>query len=176
MNDLQGLCCIGLPAAPADGSGAAVLKVSKSVAIDASPDAVWARCGNFNAIEAWLSVAAKTTLIRGENNVPGAQRRIDVKGGGIVEEELLAYNANAHSFEYRILGGVLPVSDYRSTFTAKPDGAGRTLVRWSSTFRRKDTGPNPAADANDDTALGAIGGLYETGLADLKRVVESATS
>lgn len=174
MNSLQWLGCIGLPGMPADGSGAAVLKVSKRVAIDASPDAVWAKCGDFNAIEAWLSVAAGTTLTRGENNVPGAQRRIDVKGGGIVEEELLAYSAGDHSFEYRILGGVLPVSDYRSTFTAEADGAGRTLVTWSSTFRRKDTGPHPAADANDDTALGAIGGLYATGLADLKRVVEAS--
>lgn len=172
MNDLQWWCCIGLPAAPVDGSTAEVLKVNKTVTINASPDAVWAKCGNFNAIDAWLSVAAGTTLTRGENNVPGAQRRIDVKGGGIVEEELLAYSADGHAFEYRILGGVLPVSDYRSTFTVKPDGAGRTLVTWSSTFRRKDTGPHPAADANDGTALGAIGGLYATGLADLKRMVE----
>lgn len=172
MNGLQWWCCVGLPAAPADGSTADVLKVNKTVTINASPDAVWATCGNFNAIDAWLSVAAKTTLTRGGNNVPGAQRRIDVKGGGIVEEELLAYSAGDHAFEYRILGGVLPVSDYRSTFRAQADGAGRTLVTWSSTFRRKDTGPHPAADANDETALGAIGGLYATGLADLKRVVE----
>lgn len=172
MNDLQWLCCIGLPVTPGDGSTAVVLKVNQTVVINASPDAVWARCGNFDAIDAWLSVAAKTTLMRGANNAPGAQRRIDVKGGGIVEEELLAYDAGQHAFEYRILGGVLPVSDYRSTFTAKADGVSRTIVTWSSTFKRKDTGPNPASDANDDTALGAIGGLYATGLADLKRVVE----
>lgn len=174
MNDLQWLCCIGLPAAPADGATAAVLKVDQTVVIHASPGAVWSRCGDFNAIDAWLSVAAKTTLTRGANNVPGAQRRIDVKGGGVVEEELLAYNASGHSFDYRILGGVLPVSDYRSTFAARPDGDGHTVVTWSSTFRRKDPGPHPAADANDETALAAITGLYETGLADLKRVVERA--
>jgi hypothetical protein len=173
VNDLQWLCSIGLPVLPGDGATATVLKVHKTVTIDAAPDAVWDWCGNFNPIEAWLSVAAKTTLVRGKNNVPGAQRRIDVKGGGIVEEELLAYDAGGHAFEYRILGGVLPVSDYRSTFTAKADGAHRTVVTWSSTFKRKDTGPHPAADANDETALGAIDGLYATGLADLKRVVEN---
>lgn len=172
MHGLQWLCGVGLPATPGDGSGAALLRVSEHVVISAAPDAVWARCGNFNAIDAWLSVAARTTLTRGENNVPGAQRRIDVKGGGVVEEELLAYNAASHSFDYRILGGVLPVSDYRSTFSVQPEGAGRTVVTWSSTFRRKDAGPRPAADANDATALTAITGLYQTGLADLKRVVE----
>lgn len=175
MNGLQWLCCMGLPAAPGDGSTATALKVNKSVAINAPSDAVWARCGNFNAIDAWLSVAAKTTLTRGANNAPGAQRRIDVKGGGIVEEELLAYDGPGHSFEYRILGGVLPVSDYRSTFAARADGAHRTIVTWSSAFRRKDPGPNPASDANDDTALAAIEGLYATGLADLKRAVEGAS-
>lgn len=172
MNDLQWLCCIGLPAGSADGSAAAVLKVNKTVVINATPDAVWAKCGNFNAIDAWLSVAAQTTLTHGDNNIPGATRRIDVKGGGVVEEELLAYSAGDHSLDYRILGGVLPVSDYRSTFAVKPDGAGRTVAVWSSSFRRKDTGPHPAADADDAAALGAITGLYATGLADLKRVVE----
>lgn len=173
MNDWYLLACAGLPTGTEAPAGAArQLSVSQTITIHAPVPAVWAVCGNFDAIERWLSVAAKTTLTHGSNNTVGAIRHIDVKGGGYVDEELLAYSAADHSLRYRILAGVLPVSDYRSEFAAQDAGRGTTHVTWSSTFRRKDSGPNPAHDANDETALAAIGGLYETGLADLKRVVE----
>lgn len=173
MNGLQLLASVGMPATPTDHAGAAkVLNVRRSTTIDAPVSAVWAKCGSFDALDAWLSLAARTTLTGGRNNVPGAVRHIDVKGGGTVDEELLAYRTGDHAFEYRILSGVLPVSDYRSEFSAKDAGHGTTVVTWASTFRRRDPGEHPAADTNDETALAAITGLYETGLADLKRVVE----
>lgn len=168
------LACAGLPTGRVNPAGAArQLEVNREITIDAPANEVWAVCGDFGAIERWLSAVKKTTLSRGEDNAVGAVRHLDVKGGGTVDEELLAYSVANHSLAYRILSGMLPVSDYRSDFAARDLGQGRTVVTWSSTFRRKDTGSNPAADANDEAALAAITRLYETGLADLKRAVEA---
>lgn len=175
MNEWYLLACAGLPTGRVNPVGAArELEVRREITIDAPAPAVWAVCGDFGAIERWLSAVVKTTLTRGDNNAVGAVRHLDVKGGGTVDEELLAFSVANHSLAYRILAGVLPVSDYRSDFAVKDVGQGRTVVTWSSTFRRKDTGSNPAANANDEAALAAITRLYETGLADLKRAVESA--
>lgn len=168
------LACAALLAASTSCFAAApLLKVSKSVTIDAPVAKVWATCGNFNAINDWLAVVTKDTLIKGKNNVPGAVRHLDVKGGGYVKEELLHYSAKHHYYKYRILSSVLPLSDYHSELSAKAVGADKTVVTWASTFKRKDTGPNPPANANDKTALDTITGLYESGLANLKKVVES---
>lgn len=170
MNVLQWLAAVGLPAgASAD---APELRVSKTVKIAAPVADVWAKCADFDAIDAWLSVVAKTTLTRGRNNQPGAVRHLDVKGGGYVDEELLSHDAQGHAFAYRILGGILPVTDYRSEFTLKAVGAHATQATWAATFRRKDTAPNPAAGADDDAATDAVSGLYAIGLVDLKRVAE----
>lgn len=173
MNSLQMLGCIGMPAmSVGHGANADVLKVERSVVIDAPVADVWARCGDFDAIDKWLGPVAKTALVRGKNNQPGAVRHLDVGGGGFVDEELTAYDAAGYSFQYRILDGVLPVSDYQSDFRASASGSDHTRVTWSSTFRRKDTSDKPAAGVDDKAALEAITGLYENGLADLKRAVE----
>lgn len=173
MHTWEWLAALGLPAGPAHADGGApLLKVSKTVTIAAPAAAVWAKCGDFGALDAWLSVVARDTLTRGNDNEPGAVRHLDVKGGGFVDEELLAWDGRGYAFAYRILAGVLPVSDYRSEFALKPAGAHATTATWSASFRRKDTGPHPAAGADDRAALDAINGLYELGLADLKRVVE----
>ena len=48
----------------------------------------------------------------------------------------------------------------------------QALVEWRGEFHRADRGDNPAADKNDDTATGAITGIYQGGLAALKKLVE----
>lgn len=154
-------------------AGAPVLQASKSVTINAPVSVVWATAGDFGAIDNWLAAVAKETLKKGTDNVPGAVRHLAIKGGGYVNEELLDYNAGEHYYKYRILSSVLPISDYHSKLSAKAAGSNKTVVTWASTFKRKDTGPNPASDANDKTATKVINGLYAAGLANLKKVVES---
>ncbi len=56
----------------------------------------------------------------------------------------------------------------------RPAGVGDALDIAVRAFRRRDHGLTPATDANDDTAIAAITGPYETGLADLKRAVGNA--
>jgi mxaD protein len=166
-------CMSLLLTAPASFAAAPLLKVTRTVTIDASVDQVWAKCGDFDALDRWLPAVAKDTLTKGKNNVPGAERHLDVKGGGYVNERLLHYSGRAHSYSYSILDSVLPVSDYRATLSVKAAGTGKSVVTWTGTFKRKDTGANPADNANDKAATDAIRGVYQSGLDNLKQSLEA---
>lgn len=174
MNNLRLLSCLPLlMATTAAFAAAPLLKVTKSVTIDAPVDHVWAKCGAFDALDQWLPPVAKDTLTKGKNNVPGAVRHLDIKGGGYVNEELLHYSGKDHSYSYRILDSVLPVSDYHSTLHVTAAGAGKSVVTWTGTFKRKDLSSKPADDANDKAATDAISGVYKSGLDNLKQSLEA---
>ncbi len=154
-------------------AAAPLLKVSRSVTVDAPAAQVWAKCGSFDALDQWHPAVAKVTLTKGRNNVVGAVRHLDIRGGGYVDEELLHYSGKGHYYSYRILDSVLPVSDYHSTLSVKADGAGKSVVTWTGSFKRKDSGPNPPDNANDKAATDAISGVYESGLDNLKKTLEA---
>lgn len=153
-------------------AAAPLLKVTRTVTIDAPVAQVWAKCGSFDALDQWHPAVAKDTITKGENNVPGATRHLDIKGGGYVDEELLHYSGKGHSYSYRIIESVLPLSDYHSTLSVKAEGAGKSVVTWTGTFKRKDLGPNPPDNANDKAATDAISGVYKSGLDNLKKILE----
>lgn len=96
---------------------------------------------------------AKDEIVAASNNQPGAERKLTLDNGGTVDEKLLSFDDAHRRFSYTIAGGVLPVSDYSSTFHVTPVGKDSARVTWSGTFKRKDTGAKPAADANDTTAM-----------------------
>ena len=149
-----------------------VLKVSKSVTIDAPAAKVWEQIRNFDGLNTWHPAVEKDEIVSGKNNEVGAVRLLTLKGGGTIKEKLLAYDAKHHSFKYAILEGVLPVSDYTSTVSVTSAGKGKSKVTWSGNFKRKDTGDKPAADADDATATKTMSGVYQGGLDNLKKVIE----
>lgn len=151
---------------------APTLKVSKSVTIDAPAAKVWAQAKDFGGLNTWHPAVESDKIVSGNDNAVGAERLLTLKGGGTIKEKLLKYNDARRTFSYEILEGVLPVSHYRSTFRVTAAGKNKSTVTWSGAFQRKDTGPKPAADANDKTATDAISGVYQSGLDNLKKVVE----
>ena len=70
---------------------------------------------------------------------------------------------------------MLPVSDYTSTVVVKAAGKGKSTVTWSGSFKRKDTSDKPAADADDATATKTMGGVYQAGLDNLKKMMEGGS-
>jgi len=152
---------------------APVLKVSKSVTIHATPAEVWAKARDFGGLNTWHPAVVKDEIVAGTNNKPGAERQLTLGDGGKIHEKLLAFDNKHHSFRYEILDGVLPVTSYKSTFTVKAAGQGLSKVSWTGSFKRKDTGSHPAADANDATAIKVIGGVYQSGLDNLKKIIET---
>ncbi len=154
-------------------AAAPTLKVSKSVTIHASAATAWAKVKDFGALNTWHPAVAKDDIVAGIDNQPGAERRLTLGDGGWVHEKLLSFDDAHHRFSYTILGGVLPVSDYHSTLHVVAIGKDSSKVTWSGTFKRKDTGEHPAADADDKAATTAIAGVYQSGLDNLKKILET---
>jgi mxaD protein len=174
MKAISAFVYISLFAASALALAAApVLKVSKSVTINAPAATVWSKARDFSALNTWHPAVDTDQIVAGKDNTVGAERLLTLKGGGTIKEKLLAFNDSGHSFKYSILEGVLPVSDYTSTFTVKAAGKDKTEVTWSGEFKRKNTGDKPGEKENDKAATDTISGVYQSGLDNLKKLVEA---
>jgi mxaD protein len=147
------------------------LKVVKTVNIQAPVDKVWNTLKDFDSLNKWHPGFAKDEIVKGENNKPGAVRKLTVKDGPSFTEELLAFDAATHSYRYRIIESPLPLRNYVSHISVKPGAEGGSLVTWSGTFKRKSTSDTPPEAENDDAAVKLITGVYEGGLANLKKML-----
>jgi len=65
------------------------------------------------------------------------------------------------------------VSSYKSNFSVKSTGDNQSSVTWSGHFKRKNVGDNPADNENDKAAKDAITGVYQSGLDNLKKMLEA---
>jgi mxaD protein len=157
----------------ADTGGAPQLHVSKTVSINASADKVWSTVKDFNALNSWHPAVEKDEIVEGKNNTVGAVRLLTLKGGGTIKEKLLAFNPATRSFSYSIVEGVIPVSSYKSNFTVKAAGDNQSSVTWSGHFKRKNVGDSPADNENDKTAKDTVSGVYQSGLDNLKKMLEA---
>jgi mxaD protein len=149
------------------------LSVKKSITIAAPADKVWNATKNFNGVNTWHPALASDEIVSGTNNTVGAVRVLTLKGGGTVKERLLAFDETGHRYRYAILEGVIPVSHYTSSFIVSSVGNDKTLVTWSSRFKRKNVGDSPADNENDKAAVDAISGVYQSGLENLKKMLEA---
>lgn len=150
-----------------------VLHVTKSVKINASASTVWEKVENFGDLGAWHPAVAKTDIVEGKDNEVGAKRELTLQDGGKINETLTAYNDKKKTMSYIITGGVLPVSDYKAVITVKSAGKNKSIATWSANFKRKDPSATPAAGQDDKTAKDAISGVFDGGLANLKKIVEA---
>lgn len=151
---------------------AATLNVEEKIEINAPTSAVWSKLHNFSDMGAWHPAVIKTELVEGQNNKAGAVRLLTLQDGGNIKEKLTNYKFKEKSFEYEIIEGVLPVSNYVSTLTVSEDKDGKSLVVWKGNFKRKDTSDQPAAGLGDEDALKSITSVYKGGLDNLKKVSE----
>jgi Polyketide cyclase / dehydrase and lipid transport len=132
--------------------------------------------GNFQDIN-WLEPVAKTEGEKG--NEIGATRRLTLKNGATVDEELYKFDAEKMSYSYRITAvdvKVLPVTNYSSTITVSPSADGNgSLVEWAGAFYRGFPNNDPPPELSDEAAINAVTGLYKDGLAGLKKKIKSGS-
>jgi hypothetical protein len=160
----------------AEAHGPPRKKVEERVEINATPDKVWAVLADFHDMS-WLPPVEKTEGPGG--NAVDATRRLTLKGGPVVDEVLAKYEPEKMSYSYRITAvdvKVLPVTNYASTITVEPGGAGKSVVAWRGAFYRGYPNNDPPPELNDDAAIKAVSGLYRTGLDALKAKVERSGS
>jgi hypothetical protein len=144
-------------------------------AISAPPQAVWDLVKNFNDMS-WHPAVTKT---EGEGgNSMGATRTLTLSNGGQIHEKLEKYDDKKYAFFYRITSvdvEVLPVTNYSSWFSIKPGDDGTSLVTWKGAFYRGYPNNEPPPALNDQAAKDAVKGVYESGLANLKKLVEQGS-
>jgi mxaD protein len=152
---------------------AATLLVEEKIEVNAPTSIVWSKLHNFSDMGAWHPAVKKTELLDGQNNKAGAVRLLTLQDGGTIKEKLTNYNFKEKSFEYEIIEGVLPVSNYVSTLTVTETKDGKSLVLWKGNFKRKDTSDKPAAGLGDEDAVKTITSVYKGGLDNLKKISET---
>ena len=164
------LAALTLASSVALAHGPTRQKVVEKITIDAPADAVWAQVKDFDALAKWHPAVAESPADKG--NTEGSVRTVKIKGGGSLVESLERYNAEGKSYTYRAKdGGALPVTNYTSTITVSGDGT-KSTVEWRGAFYRGFPNNDPPPDQNDEAAVKAVTGVYQSGLANLKKLVE----
>ena len=172
MKKLFAFIAIALLPVTAAAHGPTPQKVEKSVTIKAEPAKVWALVKDFGNMHKWHPAVASTKL---EKKGDDTYRLLTLKDGGTIYEKLRSADDQNMQLKYEIVEGSLPVSDYYSLITVKPGpNAGESTVTWMGRFYRlyKLNPPIPAGQ-DDNSALDAVNGVYDAGLANLKKVAES---
>ncbi len=167
-------CSLAILPAAALAHGPTRQKITETVDIDAPCAKVWAKIGNFQDMS-WLPPVAKTEGQGG--NEKGATRTLTLKNGGVIEESLEKYDAEAMSYFYRISRGCKSAAGDQLFVLAEPEaGRGRQMHRGME-GRLLSRLPNndPPPDLNDDTAVAAVTGIYRTTLDALKKSIESGS-
>jgi len=72
------------------------------------------------------------------------------------------------------IGSSIPAAlqKYVSTFSVKPGKEGVTKVTWSAKFTRKNPADHPPEGETDAAAVKLITGVFQSGLANLKKMTE----
>lgn len=147
------------------GAERAVLRYAQQVELKASPQKSWDAIKDFDSIHLWHPATEGTVLLVGERGAPLAVREFQVKGGGFVISELLAYEEEKKWFRYRIIKTSLPLSNYVAEMWVEPAADGGSLVSWSTAFQRPDGGAEP--DEADGATERLVQGVVMAGLENL---------
>ena len=151
-------CAVAVPAAER------TVSVVETVQLTATASRTWSAIQDFGSWQSWHPAFASTRMLQGDGHSKGAVRVLVTQDGAKFTEELVAFDAAARSYQYRILESPAPVLDYVSTIQVKETAAGSTVV-WSSRF-------NVKPGTSEDDARKLISGVYRAGLDHLASVVK----
>jgi mxaD protein len=163
-----------LVAFPVAAHGPTPQKVEETISIAAPPDAVWGAVKEFDSLAAWNPLV-QSSAGRGGNEA-GAERDVVLKAGGQLTDSLDEYLGNEMSYSYRLAKPDIekfPVSFYSATLSVRPGADGGSEVEWDGRFYRADTGNFPAETQNDEAAITAMTSLFQGGLQNLKKKLET---
>jgi hypothetical protein len=136
------------------GSGAAnAATLSRSVEVQGTPSAIWARIGPFCAIRDWLPPVGTCSQ---DGGTPPTRTLVTKDGTATFVERQTARDDAKHFYSYTFLSSPLPVTDYHSTISVTPVGNGQSNVTWRSTYT-----PHPGKES---AAREALEGIYAAGL------------
>jgi len=158
--------------------------VQETIFINAAPDAVWAMVKDFGGLHNWHPAVASTEL-EGDN-----KRVLTLKSEGnpTITEELDKVDEDKMMVIYKITDMsvvktitfnskdtpyyTFPVNNYKAWLSVSAKDGG-SEVKWKAKFYRSfmDNPPVPEGQADKD-AVDAITGVFTSGLANLKAIME----
>lgn len=147
---------------PATAHGPMPQRVTQTMEVEAAPNVVWQRVGNF-ADAGWHPLVAATKADRG--NEPGSVRVVELRDGGQIVESLKSRSETDRSLTYELVEpGPIPVSLYSATLSVKAGAGQVSVVEWTAGFMRADRSPRPEAGKTDAAAIAAVTELMRAGL------------
>lgn len=172
MKKMFALLALAILPLTAMAHGPSPQKVDKSIVIKAEPAKVWAIVKDFGGIHKWHPGVASTKV---EKKGSDTFRLLTLKSGGTVYNKLRGADDETMKMRYEIVEGALPVADYNAFMTVKPGpNAGESTVNWVGRFYRVYKLNPPIPEGQDDaSALNAVTGMYDAGLAGLKKFAEA---
>ena len=112
-----------------------MMKVYRSMILDAPIERVWAAVRAFDGVVSWNPAVTSARLENGESTETGTIRHLDIIDGTIFRETLLAHSDHEYFYTYDIIEGPLPVTNYISKHHFLPiTHTDQTLGVWHSTF------------------------------------------
>ncbi len=171
------LAVLATAAGPALAHGPSRQKVTQTVDIARTPEQVWAIVGDFDSIARWHPLVAASPADQG--NAVGSKRLLTLKAEGApsFEEELVAYDAAAHTYRYKIEKvdpKVLPVNNYQAWFELQDGPSGGCTIEWRAAFYRGYMLNDPPPELNDAASSKAVTGVLRVGLDNIKLLAERA--
>lgn len=178
MKKVLALLALSMVSFTAAAHGPSPQKVEKSITIKADPAKVWALVKDFGNMQKWHPAIASDKLEqkKDDNGDMATYRTLTLKSGGVINEKLRSSDDKDMKLKYEIVSSPLPFTDYNSFMTvSKGDAPGETTVTWVGRFYRLYKLNPPIPEGQDDkTAIDAVTGIYDSGLANLKKVLESS--
>ena len=151
--------------APVVAGAQSRLNVYETVDVNAPARKVWDAVKDFNGLSKWHPAFSEAIIVEGQNNTPGAKRKLTLKDGPSFIEELIAFDDKGMTLRYVILGDApLPVAEYDSTLKVVALGPNTSAVIWRGAFFAKG--------AKDDDVIKALRGAYRAGLDNVKKTNE----
>jgi hypothetical protein len=142
----------------ASAGAATAIEVKKSVDVASEPAAVWEAIGGWCAINDWHPAIAECEEME-EGDL--AKRVLTTGDGGKIFETRAG--RGPMSYQYVITESPLPVENYKANLQVEKGESGGSKVSWNASF-------DPKGDAAE--AEKAIAGIFESGLAEIKKMVE----
>lgn len=105
----------------------------------APPGAVWALLADTPSWPRWSPVEQAERTRDGEGDPEGVGSQRVFRTGRVRNEEEIVRFEPGRALSYRVIGGNLPLRDYRADVTLTPSGDGTDIV-WRSVFRSKYPG------------------------------------
>jgi uncharacterized protein YndB with AHSA1/START domain len=151
-------------------------KVTKEITLNAPAVMVWDLISDFCSIVEWHPAVVDCEGRGG--NEPGATRILTIgePGGAQIHEELQKFDSEKMVYKYKITqtdNAVLPVITYSAFLSVKDNGDDTSTITWRGGFYRAYPKNEPPPELNDEAAVTAVTGVYETGLEGIKDMIEN---